>query len=226
MKTYAIIPAGGAGKRIGSKTPKQYIKVKGKELIVYSLEIFQNSDFIDYIVIAAQPDYFDKLKELKERYNLSKILKIVEGGENRQESVMNALNSIQAENTDIIAVHDAARPLIPPSILNKAITSAKKYHSIVVAIPARDSLLKGNENVVEYLDRTDIYYVQTPQIFNYEIILKAFNLIDEQNFVGTDESMLVKNAGFEVKIVHGSILNFKVTSESDLELFNLIAHKS
>jgi 2-C-methyl-D-erythritol 4-phosphate cytidylyltransferase len=226
MKTYAIIPAGGSGKRIGSKTPKQYIKVKGKELIVHSLEIFQRSDLIDHIVIAAQPDYFDKLQEFKQKYQLTKILNVVEGGRDRQESVKNALFSIKAEKTDIIAVHDAARPLLPPSILNKALTEAKSSHSVVVAIPARDTLVKGNNKVVDYIDRTDIFYVQTPQIFNYEIILDAFEKAVEKGFKGTDESMLVKKAGYDVNIVNGSMLNFKVTSESDLELFNLIAQKS
>ncbi len=110
MKTFAIIPAGGKGKRGGTETPKQYLKFHDKELIAYTLDVFQNNNLIDEIIISAKSDFFSLLNEIKEKYNLTKISQIVEGGEERQDSVYNALKSINADDNDLIAVHDAARP--------------------------------------------------------------------------------------------------------------------
>lgn len=226
MKTVAIIPSGGIGSRILSLIPKQYVKVLGKELIVYTLQVFQNCNSIDEIIIPAQPLYFDFLNEIKEKYHLNKIVEIIEGGKERQDSVYNGLKQLSLIDEDLVVVHDAARPLLSQELLEKSINEAKKYDSIVVAKKASDTLIKGDEIVGEYLDRTNIYYAQTPQIFRYKILLEAFKLANESNFLGTDESMLVKNANFDVRIVEGETTNFKVTTQSDLELLEHILGNS
>ena len=223
MKTYAIIPSGGSGLRTSHSTPKQYLKFGGKELIAYTLETFQECDFIDEIIIAAQPDFFPLLESIKENYSFTKITKIVEGGCERQFSVYNALKSISASENDLVAVHDAARPLLPKNVLENAINSAKIFDNVVVAINAKDTLIKGAENVDTYIDRKEIYYAQTPQIFRYRILMDAMISADKENFIGTDESMLVKYASNSVKIVNGSTLNFKVTTDDDIKLFQLVA---
>ncbi len=222
MKVYAIIPSGGTGKRTNTPLPKQYMKFHRKELIAYTLEIFQQSKQIDEIVIVAQKDYFELLNEIVEKYKLNKVTKIVEGGSERQHSVRKGLESIKAKEDDLIAVHDAVRPLLSPNILNKAIETAKEYENVVVAIKARDTLIKGEESVAEYIDRNEIYYAQTPQIFLYKNLKAAFEKAAKENFIGTDESMLVKRAGCQVKIVEGSSLNIKITSDDDIELFRRI----
>lgn len=222
MKTYAIIPSGGESKRFGGEIPKQYFNINGKEIIVYTLEVFQNCELIDEIIIAAKAEYFVMLNELKEKYNLNKISKIVEGGKERQDSVYNALSSIAAEDNDLVAVHDAARPLLSNQILLNALNEAEKFDSIVTALKARDTLLKGRENVDEYLNRNEIYYAQTPQIFRYKILMEAMKKAYKENLTGTDESMIVKNAGYEVKIVEGDLRNFKITNSSDIDLFKSI----
>jgi 2-C-methyl-D-erythritol 4-phosphate cytidylyltransferase len=219
VKVYAVIPAGGKGKRSGTETPKQYLKFHGKELIAYTLEVFQKSSLVDEIIISAEPNYFPVLKDIKEKFNLTKISKIVEGGEERQDSVYNALKSINANDNDLIAVHDAARPLLPDNILTKAINTAKEKGNALVCLKARDTLLKGNHIVKEYVDRSEIYYVQTPQIFRYKDLKKAMKKAYEKNFIGTDESMLVKELGIDINIVEGSMLNFKVTTMTDIEMF-------
>jgi 2-C-methyl-D-erythritol 4-phosphate cytidylyltransferase len=219
MKTFVIIPAGGKGKRGGTATPKQYIRFHGKELIVYTLEVFQKCNLIDEIIIAAEPPYFSLLNKIIKDYNLTKITQIVEGGEERQDSVNGALKSIKADDNDLIAVHDAARPLLPESILTRAINTAKEKENALVCLKARDTLLKGDKIVREYVDRTEIYYVQTPQIFRYKDLVKAMKKAYEKNFIGTDESMLIKELGIEINIVEGSILNFKVTTTTDIEMF-------
>ena len=219
MKVYAVIPAGGKGKRGGTETPKQYIRFHGKELVVYTLEVFQKCNLIDEIIIAAEPSYFSLLNKIKKDYNLTKITQIVEGGEERQDSVNNVLKSLKADDNDQIAVHDAARPLLPENILTKAISTAKEKGNALVCLKARDTLLIGDRIVKDYVDRSEIYYVQTPQIFKYKDLKKAMKKAYEKNFIGTDESMLIKEIGIDINIVEGSMLNFKVTTMTDIEMF-------
>ena len=226
MKVFAIIPAGGKGKRGGTETPKQYLRFHGKELIVCTLEVFQKNNFVNEIIIAAEPAYFSLLKEIKEKFRLTKISKIVEGGVERQDSVYNALNTINADDNDLVAVHDAARPLLPENILTNAIKTAKEKGNALVCVKARDTLLKGDKIVKEYVDRTEMYYVQTPQIFRYEDLMKAMKKAYEKNFIGTDESMLIKELGININIVEGSMLNFKVTTVTDIEMFEKLTISS
>jgi 2-C-methyl-D-erythritol 4-phosphate cytidylyltransferase len=203
MKTIAVIPAGGKGIRSGTAAPKQYLKFNDKELIVYTLDIFQQNEMIDEIIISAECNYINLLIDLKEKYNISKISKIVEGG----------------DDNDLVAVHDAARPLLPQNVLLNAIESAKRKGNALVCIKAKDTLIKGNEVVESYVDRDEVYYVQTPQIFPYSILMKAMKNAYENNFIGTDESMLVRQIGEKVNIVEGSVYNFKITTADDIEIF-------
>jgi len=219
MKTFAIIPAGGKGKRSGTETPKQYQKFHGKELIAYTLEVFQKNRLIDVIIVSAESSYFELINKIKKKYKLTKLTNIVEGGNERQDSVFNALKSINADNDDLVAVHDAARPLLPETILTKAIRTAKEKGNALVCLKARDTLLKGDQVVKEYVDRSEFYYVQTPQIFKYGNLMKAMKKAYENNFIGTDESMLVKELGIDINIVEGSMLNFKITTMTDIEMF-------
>ncbi len=224
MKTYAIIPSGGIGKRINSSLPKQYIEVNGKELIAYTLEIFQKCNQIDEIIIPAQKEYFELLKSIKSKYGIDKLTNIVEGGNERQNSVFNALQSISAKDDDLIIVHDAARPLLPQKVLLDGISTAKEFNSVIIAIKAKDTLVKGNEYVEDYINRNEVFYVQTPQIFKYKTLYESMILAFNKNFIGSDESILVHNASNNIKIVEGSIINFKVTTESDLDLVRLIVN--
>lgn len=222
MKTYAIIPSGGLGKRTNSPLPKQYIQFAGKELIAYTLQVFQSSKHVDEIIVAAQSSYFPLLESIKQNFGLTKFTCLVEGGEERQHSVYNALKSIKADENDIILVHDAVRPLLTKEILYDSIQTAKNFGAAVVALKAKDTLIRGTESVVDYVDRSEFFYAQTPQVFKYKIIIDAMKKAKAENFVGTDESMLVHRAGYEVKIVNGSSLNFKVTTNEDIQLLSLI----
>lgn len=202
--------------------PKQYLQFNGKELIAFTLGVFQKSELIDNIVVAARPEYFDLLDDIKENYGISKLNKIIEGGKERQDSVFNALSSLNSSADDLIIIHDAARPLLPVALLDSAIEMARNSDALVVAVKARDTLLQGDEFVEKYLDRQKVFYVQTPQIFRYDILWKAMNSAQKDLFYGTDESMLVERIGKKVKILEGSSLNFKVTTSDDIELFKLL----
>lgn len=225
MKTISIIPAGGKGFRSGNAVPKQYLKIKEKELVVYTLEVFQKNEMVDEIIISAEPEYFKLLNKLKENYNLTKITNIVESGKTRQASVFNGINAAaDAANNDLIVVHDAARPLLPQSVLTNAIKTAGVKGNALVCLKARDTLIKGKAVVENYIDRDEIFYVQTPQIFPYSVMRKAMQNAIKNNFTGTDESMLVRQLGEKVNIVDGSVYNFKITTADDIEMFeSLIA---
>ena len=222
MNSIAIIPAGGKGFRSGFSTPKQYLKVSGKEIIVYTLQTFQKNKLINRIIVTAEPEYFSLLLKLVKKYKLSKVKLIVEGGNTRQHSVFNAVLASDADDNDLIVVHDAARAFLPSSILTNAILSALKTGNALVCIKAKDTLIKGKKFVDEYLNRDEVYYVQTPQIFKYKDIYNALVKAEKENFVGTDESMLIKKIGKKVNIVEGSVFNFKITTKEDVELFKNI----
>lgn len=217
MRTFAIIPAAGKGKRSGLSIPKQYLKFNNKELIVYTLEVFQKNKSVDEIIIAAHSDYFALLEKIKKKYKLTKISKIVKGGKERQDSVYNALLSINADKDDLVAVHDAARPLLLQKILTDAILTARKKGNALVCIKARDTLVKGTDIVDTYIDRENVFYVQTPQVFRYKDLMKSMETAYAADFLATDESMLIQNLGLKINIVNGSLSNFKVTTEDDLD---------
>ncbi|MBZ0181652.1 MAG: 2-C-methyl-D-erythritol 4-phosphate cytidylyltransferase [Melioribacteraceae bacterium] len=224
MKKIVIIPSGGKGLRLGTDIPKQYVKVNNKELIAYTIDVFEQCDEIDEIVIAAQKDYFDLLNKIIKKYSFKKVLKIVEGGKERQDSVYNALSSLSASNRDLILVHDAARPLLPQKVLLSALQSAENFDNVVVGIKAKDTLIKGSDSVLSYVDRSEIFYAQTPQIFRYGILKSAMEKAIRKSFIGTDESMLVHKASYKVKLVEGSVFNFKVTTKDDLDLFTSLVN--
>ncbi|MHB9013217.1 MAG: IspD/TarI family cytidylyltransferase, partial [Ignavibacteriaceae bacterium] len=182
MKTYAIIPAAGKGIRSGFSAPKQYLKIGGKEIIVYTLEIFQKNNLVDEIILSADPFYFKLLQKIKEKYKLTKIKSIVEGGKERQDSVYNALKVLRAKANDLVVVHDAARPLLPVNVLTGAILYAKKKGNALVCLKAQDTLVKGKDNVESYISRDEIFLVQTPQIFSYKDLMLAMNKAYKDNF--------------------------------------------
>jgi 2-C-methyl-D-erythritol 4-phosphate cytidylyltransferase len=227
MKVVAIIPAGGKGTRSGNATPKQYLKFNGKELIVYPLQTLQKCKFINEIIIAVESKYSPLLIKLKKKYKLTKVSKIVKAGKERQDSVFNALLSLSLDDRDFVVVHDAARALLPLPTLNNAIRCAKEKGNALVCLPAKDTLLKGKNWVETYVDRKNIFYVQTPQIFTFGTLKKAMLKAKKDKFLGTDESMLVKRSGEKINIVEGVSINFKITTKEDISLAKkLISNKS
>jgi len=226
LKIVAIIPAGGSGLRTGTSTPKQFLKFNGKELIAYTIEVFQSSPLIDEIIVAVNHSYIDFINKLKLKYKLKKISMVVEGGNERQDSVYNALSVLHLRKNDLVAIHDAARPLLSKEVLNNAIETAKKKGNAVVSIKARDTLLETNDNLYKYPDRSNIYYIQTPQIFKYGQLKSAFELAYKNNFYGTDESMLMQKAGYKLNLVEGSLINLKVTTADDLLILKKLLKKS
>jgi 2-C-methyl-D-erythritol 4-phosphate cytidylyltransferase len=225
MSVVAILPAAGSGKRIASTKPKQFLKFRGKELIVYALEVFQKNPKISGIIIAAAEEYIPLLDRLRRKYGISKIEDIVEGGKERQDSVYNALASLRLQSNDLVAVHDAARPLLSQAVLNNAIKTAKEKGSAVVCLTGRDTLLRVTGSDFEYIDRTNVHYVQTPQIFRYADLFETMRRAQTEKLSFSDESSLMKNYGFPVTLTEGSMLNFKVTTKNDLTVLREIVRE-
>ncbi len=220
MRTVAIIPAAGSGSRIGGEVPKQFMKFNDRELIAYTLEVFQNSPLVDEIVIATSGNGHELIDSIRKREGFTKITKIVEGGKERQDSVFNALKTIDLSFDDLAAVHDAARALLPPAVLDDAIRAAREKGSALVCMKARDTIGFLDHSGLDYIDRNKVYIVQTPQIFKYGELMDAFNKAYADGWYGTDESSLMRRAGYTVNISEGSALNFKVTTKEDLTIFN------
>ncbi|MDP3148426.1 MAG: 2-C-methyl-D-erythritol 4-phosphate cytidylyltransferase [Ignavibacteria bacterium] len=218
MKIVAIIPAAGIGKRFGGITPKQFLKVNGKEIVAHTLEVFQKAKKVDEIIVAASKEEFPRIIKLQKKYNLTKLQIIVEGGKERQDSVYNALIFADLNKNDLVIVHDAARPLLPEKVLADAIHCAEKNGNALVCLQAKDTLLKKTNREHTYLNRSQVYYVQTPQIFRYDQLLSAFEKAKKEKFVGTDESMLVQRTKKKIHLSEGSPLNFKITTKDDLEM--------
>ena len=145
---------------------------------------------------------------------------LVKAGKERQDSVYNGLISLSASAGDIIVVHDSVRPLLPANVLSDAIKTAQEKGNALVCIKAKDTLIRGIDFVEKYIDREEVCYVQTPQIFEYSILKKAMETALKHNFQGTDESMLVQRLNEKINIVEGSVFNFKVTSKEDIKLLS------
>lgn len=217
---YAIIPAGGLGRRFGSDLPKQFLEIEGKPIIAFTLEAFQRCELVDQIFVAAAEEFIPNLRKIKEDFNFTKIKKIVKGGAERQDSVFNCLRAIEnASDDDWAITHDAARPLITVGLLRRAIEFAENKGSAVVVKKAKNTLLKGKAGKVEsYLNRDEIYSVETPQIFKYSVLMDSFKKAYEKNYYGTDESILAFKASYEINLFVTDEINFKITTQSDLKL--------
>ncbi len=204
MRTVAIIPAAGSGSRIGGDVPKQFMKFNDRELIAYTLEVFQNSPLVDEIIVATSGTGHEIIKAIRKRDSLSKLTKIVEGGKERQDSVFNALKEADLAFDDLAAVHDAARALLPADVLEKAIRHATEKGSALVCMKARDTIGYMEYTELDYIDRSKVYIVQTPQIFRYGELMDAFKKAYAEGWYGTDESSVMRRAGYPVYISEGS----------------------
>ncbi len=218
MKTIAIIPSAGIGKRFESKIPKQFLKINGIEILVHTLIKFQKAKLIDEVIVSSHPDYIDKTRKLIAKNSLTKVTKVVEGGKERQDSVYNALKLIESNDDDLICVHDAVRPLITSVEIDELINYTKKKKAVIAAQKAIDTIKVGDNFVKSTLDRSKIWIVQTPQVFTYKILKRAFQKAYEDKFYGTDESSLVERIGVKVYFYQLQSENRKITLLKDIKL--------
>jgi len=218
MKVAAIIPAGGKGRRMGQGKAKQYLLLGGLPLLVHTLRPFQECSVIDEIVLVSPPDDVVRMQEeIVEPFVLSKVRRIVAGGRERQDSVGNGLAAL-TEDCELVVIHDAARPLVTPSLIAEAVRVALREGVVTVGVPVGDTIKEcdGQGRVVGTLPRERLWITQTPQVFRREIIMNAHRQARKDNFYGTDDAALVERMGIPVRMLAGTPENIKVTTTSDL----------
>ena len=211
MKISVVITAGGTSSRYGTKN-KLLEKINNKEVLLHSIDAFLSFN-PEEIIISVSENLENIAKDLTKNY---KNLKIVRGGATRQASIYNALK--HCSNPDIVAIHDAARPLIKKNDIQNCIEKAIKTNAAIVAVKAVDTIKKVDENgkIIETPDRNYLWTVQTPQIFDYKLILSAHQKLENQSF--SDDAGMLEYLGYEVFVSEGSYSNIKITTKKDLYL--------
>ncbi|MBU5678162.1 2-C-methyl-D-erythritol 4-phosphate cytidylyltransferase [Alkaliphilus sp. MSJ-5] len=220
LKTSAIIVAAGKGRRMGREYNKQYILLGNKPIVAHTIEVFEDSSLIDEIILVVGKGEVDLVKQIIiEKYNFKKVISIVEGGERRQDSVYNGLRAID-NNCNIVLIHDGARPFITNNIIEEGIEVANKTGACIAAVPVKDTIKVSNESmdVVNTPNRETLWAVQTPQAFKYQLVMNAYEKLQNSNIEATDDAMIIERLGYTVKIIKGSYENIKITTPEDLIL--------
>lgn len=214
-----VIVAAGTGSRMNMGINKQFIKLEGKEIIAYTIEKFYNNSNIEDIVVVVKEDESEFFKkEILDKYNFKNV-KIAYGGKERQDSVYNGLKLLD-EKCDVVLIHDGARPFVSDKIIDKSIEEAKEHKAIVVGVPVKDTIkaIDNDKNIVDTPNRSVLWAVQTPQTFDYNILIDAYKDAFKNKFYGTDDAMLVERIGYKVKMLEGSYNNIKITTQEDLNI--------
>ena len=214
----AIVLAGGRGKRMNYHKSKQFIEIKEKPVLVYTLEKFIYNKSIDEVILVLPEDEVDYCKkEVLQKYSL-KVDRIVIGGKERQDSVFNALEAM--EKADIVLIHDGARPFISEKIIEEGIKYANIYGAAAPGVTPKDTIkIKNEDNIsVDTPDRNTLVAVQTPQCFKYDEIYQCHRKIKEENAIVTDDTSVVERYGHKVYLYEGDYTNIKITTPEDLIL--------
>ena len=226
MKVTVILPAAGLGTRMGRAAPekagtsrKQFMLLDGSPILLHTIRKFVSSDWVLEIIVALRAEDISWVTDLLKQEGFSKPVRLVEGGDSRQQSVENALATLSAQ-TELVAVHDAVRPFIELGTLDKVFAEAAETGAAIVGIVPVDTVKQVQRNKVRAtIPRERLILTQTPQVFRYELLRKAFDQAREDGFIGTDESSLVERLEqVEVSVVAGSDRNIKITKPSDVDL--------
>jgi len=223
MQVFTIIPAAGLGTRMAGAQPKQFLALNGIPILVHSLRAFASVAQVTGIYVAVRKPEMERVEAQIAEYGLSDRVRVVEGGDNRQESVSHALAALPARHEDIVLVHDAVRPLIDAATIERTIEAVDLHGAAIVGLPAVDTIKQVERTahgalVVSTIPREFVVLAQTPQGFRYGMLKRAYAEAMADGFVGTDESSVVERAGQSVAVVPGSQVNLKITKPGDLEL--------
>lgn len=226
-KATALIMAAGKGTRMNADINKQYMEIAGIPVLARTLGAFQKCDEIDAIVIVINEDELNLCKNnIVERYNFTKVKALVSGGSERQNSVYKGLCSLE-DKDGLVLIHDGARPFVSQQNIIDCISAIKTYGACGVGVRLKDTLKISDRDgfVAQTPDRSNLWSIQTPQGFYIPIILAAHEKAIQDDFLGTDDMMLVERQGIPVKIVEGSYQNIKITTPDDLIIGESISAK-
>ena len=225
----AIVLAAGSGKRMGTKVQKQYLELAGKPILYYSLQAFEDSPLIDDIILVTGEEEIAYCKEeIVEKYQIKKVRKIVAGGKERYHSVHNGLQEVDFGG--YVFIHDGARPFVTNEIIERAYNEVIECRACVVGMPVKDTIKIADEEgyIAQTPNRAFVWQIQTPQVFETELVKAAYAKLMEQPDVNvTDDAQVVESMMYEdVKLVKGSYENIKITTPEDLEIANIFVQKS
>ena len=221
--TCAVIPASGLGRRLNSQAGKAFAAIAGQPLIAYTVRVFQECPEVDEIVLVVREDQMAAAELLVEEREFSKVNAVIAGGKVRQDSVRNGLAKVSADS-DIVAIHDGARPLVTREIIVSSIEAAREDGAAIAAVPVTDTIKSSLDGrfVASTLEREKLYAVQTPQTFALALIESAYERAYADGYFGTDDASLVERLGMPVRIVEGSYENIKVTTATDVAITEAI----
>src|SRR5580658_5671503 len=227
MQVFVILPAAGVGTRMAGPQPKQFLALNGLPILIHSLRAFAAVKRVTAIYVAVRNTEIERVEAQIAEYaaenGFADRVRVVEGGDNRQESVSNALAALPADPDDIVLVHDAVRPLIDAATIDRTIDAVIEFGAAIVGLPAVDTIKQVERTahgalITSTIPREYVVLAQTPQGFRFGLLQKAFAEATADGFVGTDEASVVERAGLPVAVVHGSQVNLKITQPGDLEL--------
>ncbi|ACU04777.1 2-C-methyl-D-erythritol 4-phosphate cytidylyltransferase [Pedobacter heparinus] len=221
MKYYAIIVAGGSGNRMQSTVAKQFLLLDGKPVLMHTLTAFDQCKYRPEILLVLNIHQHSYWEELCLKYNFDIPHKVVSGGEQRFHSVKNGLKIIKGNG--IVAVHDAARPLVSAALINRSYDVAEEKGNCVAGITPTDSVRKILEEGNESLNRNELALIQTPQTFQVSTLRKAYQVPFRNDF--TDDASVVEFAGFKINLIDGERENIKITYPEDLEIATIFIKK-
>lgn len=221
MKYYAIIVGGGAGMRMKTEIPKQFLLLHGKPVLFYTIEAFAHSFFRPEIILVVHPQYHNYWKKLCKENNFAVPHLLVAGGNQRFDSVKNGLKSVKGKA--IVAVHDAVRPLVSNELITNAYKQAEAIGTAVAAVNCIDSIRQVQGEHSEALNRDGIYLVQTPQTFRSDILKQAYRQTYQPGF--TDDASVLEKSGVKVNLIPGDKRNLKITFPEDLLIAQLFLHQ-
>ncbi|SCI47111.1 MULTISPECIES: 2-C-methyl-D-erythritol 4-phosphate cytidylyltransferase [unclassified Romboutsia] len=223
-----IIVAAGSGKRMNMGINKQFIKLNEKEIIAHTIETFYKNENIDEIIVCIKKEEEEFFKDkIIDRYSFKNI-KIAYGGKERQDSIYNGLKLIDSR-CEIVLIHDGARPFVSERIINNSIKVAREKKAVVVGMPVKDTIkFVDDGSIKDTPNRENLWSAQTPQSFEYKLIMRAYEEAYKHDYYGTDDSMLVEKIGQQVTMIMGSYDNIKITSPEDIgigeQILNLQKH--
>jgi 2-C-methyl-D-erythritol 4-phosphate cytidylyltransferase len=223
MRTCAIIVAAGSSERFGGAVPKQFRMLLGKPLLAWAISRFEEAESIDDIEVVVAEEYLLYASEkIVNPYGFRKVSRIVPGGATRQESVLKGLERLPI-STGLVAIHDGARPLTSPADIDRVVTLASREHAAILAAPVTDTVKRVEQGyVMTTLDRQVLYHAQTPQVFQYDLIIEAHRQQAGKADVFTDDASLIESRGFKVRAVEPTSVNLKVTTPHDMVLAEAI----
>lgn len=217
MKKYALIVAGGGGNRMGSKIPKQFLEIAGKPVLIHTIEAFQQYDQNIDIILVLPKDQQAYWNELADRYHLNTRHTLVDGGETRFQSVKNGLGHISAKG--LVAIHDGVRPLVSKDTINRCFDKAKNTGNAIPVLPITESVRSVVGTYSRAIDRSNLRLVQTPQVFDTQIIKEAY--LQDYQPAFTDDASVIEKIGHEIHTVEGNPENIKITTPLDLKMAEL-----